>query len=151
MIVVYNHEYSQAVLKTHFRINPNAAWLRRKSNIRLVWIYVRFTIQEKQTSVEEFTDAMRTMITFCQKQKYTPIILWLTPVDETKRWTFFQNAIIRTYDDLLQTLAKHHDVQYIPLFDRFWEQWLVDRMSDGLHPDDVGHTVVFEEVRRVLM
>jgi lysophospholipase L1-like esterase len=101
-------------------------------------------IQQWQTPIEEFKKAIHTMISYCQQRKYEVIVIWLTPVDESKVGTLFKNSTIQMYDAVLRTISQKESVKYIHVFDRFINQWLTDHLYDGLHPDTLWHQKLFE-------
>lgn len=130
----------------------------RNNEIRVVVVFavgindscLKPWIQWSQTPVEQFEEAIETMLQHCSNNHFETLVVWLTPIDETKVGNIFQNETIQLYDSIVQNVAKKMKAQYIPLFDRFLEQWLVERMSDGIHPDDYWHEMIFQEVRRVV-
>ena len=107
-------------------------------------------IQEKQTPIDEFRQAMETMIISCRDTGHDVIVLWLTPVDEKKKLPLWSNQQIGLYDSILVEVAKNCDVTYIPLFEQFQAVGLVGNMRDGLHPNEQGHQKIFEVIKESL-
>jgi lysophospholipase L1-like esterase len=107
-------------------------------------------IQGQQTPIDEFAQAMETMITHSRDAGHEVMVLWLTPIDETKIVSKWSNQQIGLYDTVLVEVAKKYSVRYIPLFELFQSAWLVTKMSDGLHPDEHGHQKIFEIVKESL-
>lgn len=105
-------------------------------------------IQWSQAPIEQFEEAMETMLQHCSNNHFETLVVWLTPIDEMKVWSLFQNQTIQLYDEMVQNVAKRMKAQYIPLYDLFVQSWIAAWMTDGIHPDDTWHEMIFQEVRR---
>ena len=87
----------------------------------------------------------RTLTQLIQKAKtYTHdvVCLGLTPVDEAlccprhnHPTIYYYNDRIKEYDHIIESCCLENNVHYLYMFDAFRQ----DELSDGLHPNEVGH------------
>ena len=69
----------------------------------------------------------------------------LTPVPWQKNLSY-SNENVKKYDAVIRRVAEENNVPYCPMFDLLDDKDL----SDGLHPNSVGHRKMFERIRGFL-
>ncbi len=82
------------------------------------------------------------------------VFVGLSAVDESLTnpisWDdyYSTNDEIKKYENIMQQVASFKNVSFIPLFDRFKQA--LDQgqnlLTDGLHPNDAGHKLIYETV-----
>lgn len=62
---------------------------------------------------------------------------------------YYRNSDIKQYEEAMAEVAKERKVPFIPVFDEF--KAALDRgedlLSDGLHPNDAGHELIYQTVK----
>ena len=81
----------------------------------------------------------------------------LTPVDDRKvdpsPWNpakSYKNEYVEKYDKIIQEVCNERKVDYGGLWGAFQQRDLTSFLSDGLHPNDEGHKVIFDTVQKHL-
>jgi lysophospholipase L1-like esterase len=83
------------------------------------------------------------------------LILNITPVDEKICATRYGakdkvrlNKNIEEYNDLILALAKDKRIQFVEVYRPYIEACYESCLSeDGLHPNEKGHQIIFEQVK----
>ncbi len=108
-------------------------------------------------SPENFIANMQNAINIAQKTSSKILLLNITPADEVickKNYgdrKLRLNKNVEMYNSLLSDLAEKNNCQLIDIYSAFVSAGLVNTLSeDGLHPNDTGHTVIFEKVKNNL-
>lgn len=96
-------------------------------------------------------------------KEFTPKIMFveLPPCDETRTtpvaWGdyHYTNARIRQYNNVMRTVADECGVEMVDIYDMFeaaqaQEGDEAEYLFDGLHPNDRGHELIYDAVRKKL-
>lgn len=88
------------------------------------------------------------------------VFVGLSPVDEslTDPWKFgsngeqWKNNRINLFEDTIKQVAITRDIPFIPIHDAFLESMNKGHnlLSDGLHPNDAGHEMIYQIVKPVI-
>lgn len=87
------------------------------------------------------------------------ICLGLTAVneEETDPWEYsssgkqWKNNRINLFEDTIKQVAITKEVVFVPLHDQFLDQLnKSDMLSDGLHPNEIGHRFIYDKVKEVI-
>ena len=63
----------------------------------------------------------------------------------------YRNELLKRYEDILKQVATINDVDFIPLWLKTNEaQQKEETMPDGIHPNAVGHEIIYTEVKKKL-
>ncbi len=101
----------------------------------------------KQTPREEFKSAYLAMIDLAKKRNCKVLALGLAPVNPTKsKGMQFSNEEVIKYDELIGEICRESGVQKIEIFDYLKENRYVDLLVDSVHPNDLGHKMLFEQI-----
>lgn len=59
---------------------------------------------------------------------------------------YYKNQDIKSYEDIMAQVAADQRVDFVPVFDKFKQQVDAggDLLSDGLHPNEAGHKLMYE-------
>jgi len=103
--------------------------------------------------IDTYRRKLLKIVSLFDDEDTTVIFIGLTRVDETFTTpiasdVYYYNESIDRYDHMLQTVSDLTSVQYVsvpPLNDR------IGLLSDGLHPSDEGHEVLFQAIRHQLI
>lgn len=103
---------------------------------------------------EEYKVNLEKIIEVLQPISSNLIFVGLSACDEAKTtpvgWGkfYYTNKSIKEYEDQMQTVASEYNIPFVPVFDKFTKAMSnSDLLADGLHPNNVGHTVIFEIVK----
>ncbi len=106
---------------------------------------------------EDFKKDLTLLIKKAKAHTSQVALVGLTLVDESqtqpyyfrgeKRDAYFTNERIQIFDKIIQQIAEQQSLFYIPMDDIL----TLDDISDGLHPNTVGHQKMFERVRDFLL
>lgn len=105
-----------------------------------------------------FAENIRNIINFIKRVSKINIFLELLPIDEKilnpMPWGIeeisFKDKTIERYNAILEKVTKENDVHLLKLYDRFKENHFEKNLIDGIHPNDKGHEMVFNEVLKFL-
>jgi lysophospholipase L1-like esterase len=108
------------------------------------------------SNIEDFKKTTQELL-FNLKQKVNHLIcLEYLPVDEVKTTpkpnpltggsTYFFNSRIKEFNDVFKEMCKEQDVKLIE-FEINEDDWIKNCLyEDGLHPNKVGHNLIFEKL-----
>lgn len=113
-----------------------------------------------QEDIYEFQEKLELLAEKALSLSDKVYFIGLTAVDEelSDPWTFsssgkqYKNNRINLFEDTIKQVAINKDIQFIPIHDSFLEK-LSDGthlLSDGLHPNDLGHEFIYQKVKPVL-
>ena len=60
---------------------------------------------------------------------------------------FWENKIIKDYNDIIEIVCKSRQISFIPLFNLINET----ELSDGLHPNAKAHEKIFNHIKGYLL
>lgn len=85
------------------------------------------------------------------------LFVGLAPCDEAKTtpvfWDdiYYRNRNIGLMDQAMREMADEESLPYVPIFEAIQEEAKREQMfADGLHPNDAGHELIFQQVLPVL-
>lgn len=111
-----------------------------------------------RVSVEEFADNLRMIITQIKEMGYPVFALNITPVveevaahplglDKSRK-----NEYISSYNSTIKVLSEELKVPLIDVYSEFQTKDLKGLfVEDGLHPNDLGHEIIFNSVKEILL
>lgn len=108
---------------------------------------------------EQYAANLETLIS--QAQQFTSkdriLFVGLSPSDETRttpvfwRDVSYTNERLQLFDDAMRAVCAKHQVAYVPIREAFLKrQSEKDILSDGLHPNDEGHELIYKLVSPAL-
>jgi lysophospholipase L1-like esterase len=107
---------------------------------------------------EEFVANYKKIISIAKKYSDKIMLLGLQYCDEDRTrpvaWADinYTNERIKIFDDITKSVAETHDIPYVGIFDLLREKFESGSKvyQDGLHPNNEGHQLIFEQVRPAL-
>ena len=103
-----------------------------------------------RVSLEQFKNNFELLLAKAQQITNKVLVVGLTRVDESKTmpvpWAhtkYYDNEVIELYDSDLKTFCEEKYVPYLDMHDLI----ATSEMTDGLHPDALGHKKMFERIR----
>ncbi len=108
------------------------------------------TTNTYQNSPEQFSANLKELIATAQKYTDTIYFLAITPVIDVKNSTpnhrgkIRSNKIVAEYNLIIEKVAKENSAHYIKLSNFPTTENLF--CEDGLHPNDNGHKIIYENV-----
>ncbi|MBN2420793.1 hypothetical protein JXB27_00780, partial [Candidatus Woesearchaeota archaeon] len=105
---------------------------------------------EKRVLLVDFKKNIETLI---KQSKAKTIFVGLTPVDESKSVTEFEayvNDEIHKYDILIKEICKKHKITFVEVFDKWMKLDYKKLLADGVHSNEEGHKLLFEEIIKAL-
>lgn len=133
-----------------FRIEP------ADKNVVLIAIGVNDScpnnwMTNKQTSEDEFKNAIHKMVEVAKKMNCKVALIGLTPVNpEKSKGLLFTNKEVKKYDDYLSDIAKEKSLLKLELFDKLLKTGFGNLLVDSVHPNDKGHKKMTEAVIQFL-
>ena len=107
---------------------------------------------------EQFEKNINKLIVLAKKRTSKVAFIGLTPVEDEKLnpipWAqdrAYSVESIQEYNSTLQKVCAETNTDFVELFEVFPVQSLPDVLSDGLHPNDVGHTLIANQIQKYLL
>lgn len=104
-----------------------------------------------EVPIDAFTANIQSIITASQRWSAKVILVGLPPVasDDVHFKDFhYSSTTVAAYDAELQRIGFENGLDYINIRQCFDPKTML--YSDGLHPNDKGHEVIYQEVKNVL-
>ncbi len=99
----------------------------------------------------EFKNAFKTMIEFALKHNCKVVCVGLTPVNITlSTGLLFSNEKVKEYDAYISEICSKKNILKVDLFDTLKQIEYEKLLVDVVHPNDKGHKILFEEVKKFL-
>jgi len=100
----------------------------------------------------EFEKNVEQLLRKAQRYASSVLFLGLTPVDETRTdpWhgkDSFLNVSTQKYNEIAKKVCDSNQVPFIDLFSDFPKTDYLHYISDGLHPNSLGHEKIFNLVK----
>ncbi len=116
-------------------------------------------IGRNRTTEKQYEANVRRIIKIAKAYTSKIVFVGLLPADETKSapvpWRknlYYQNEYLKRYNRIAKTVCSGEEVQFVELFDKFIKRKNYQTLlEDGLHPTDVGHEMIFKEVKSLLV
>jgi len=110
---------------------------------------------ENNISPAEFANNINKIISIASSLSSEVILIGLVPVDETKTTPYKENkhytlARISEYNQILKETAITNSLKFVDLFPVWLAQDFTQLLADGLHPNSLGHKLIFETVKSQL-
>lgn len=107
--------------------------------------------QDFESTPERYSEELNLLLQQAKQHSEKIAFVDLTPVDETltnpssdgERYT---NERIEKFNEVLHDFCKSNNLPCIRVSERFSNQEQSDLLADGLHPNDTGHELIYEEV-----
>lgn len=118
---------------------------------------VDLTTGQGVVTVEQYLDNLGQI--YRQAQSLASIVgfIGLTPVDQSKvdplPWAperAFRNDRIALFERTCQNFCQSQQIPFLPIFDQWNQLNYQALLSDGLHPNDQGHQLLFQTVSKFL-
>ncbi len=115
---------------------------------------------EKQlwTPFDEFQTSLRPLVEMARKITPNVIFLSLLPCEDKKLdpapfapEMSYKSENIQRYNSAINNFCEGEGIGFVNLFAVFSERNYSEFLSDGLHPNSDGHTLIFDEVRDYLL
>jgi lysophospholipase L1-like esterase len=109
---------------------------------------------EPQTNTSQYKDNLKQIADRLRSITVRTIFVGLTCCNESKtspvHWeqSYWDNVTLKSYEVVMRDLAKELNLQFIPIFDDFKQEFESDSsiLPDGLHPNQKGHQIIFDTV-----
>lgn len=100
----------------------------------------------------DFEANLENILKKAKKYSSKLLLVGLLPVNEKLTtpipWRLdrhYTNKQIVLFDEIVSKIARKNDIPYVPLLNKFKDK--LDLFPDGLHPNDEGHQLIFEQVK----
>jgi lysophospholipase L1-like esterase len=113
---------------------------------------------EPVSTPQKYANDIRGLIRLAREYSEKIMFVGIAPCDESRSrpipWNndiFFTNQRLLEFDNKLTEICENAQVTYLPIFE-FMKQKLEkeDIYEDGLHPNEVGHQLIYELVQPAL-
>ena len=111
-----------------------------------------------KTSERNFMKNLEEAILVCKRYSKEIVLVGLTPIDERKvtpmPWSpteFYYNAKINKYNNVIKKLCKKNNLKFIDLFNKFNQINYKILLSDGAHPNTIGHKKIYNIVYKYII
>ncbi len=106
---------------------------------------------QMQTPEQLYKEAFEKMIDIAKQKGCNIGVIGLTPVKPIKsKKLLFTNEEVRKYDGYITEVCKAKEVPKLELFDDLSQSNYVDMLVDVVHPNDEGHTILFNNILQFL-
>lgn len=107
---------------------------------------------DNNISVEEFEKNMLQIIEIAQNLSKEVVLIGLVPVNELLTRPYKENKHylleqLKKYNQVLKNVALEKNLKFIDMFDDWMQKDLPSLFADGLHPNTLGHQMIFEAVK----
>jgi len=112
-------------------------------------------VSRVHTELEQYRENLQNIVESARSFSDNLLFAGLPPVDEklTRPWfadetVSFANDDLQVYERAAQEICAAQNIPFVPIFERFQaEQLKQNLLSDGLHPNAVGHELIASLVR----
>ena len=108
---------------------------------------------ENDISPKEFEKNIHKLIGIAKQLSCEVILIGLVPVHEPlttpyKENKHYQVGQIEKYNQILNTSAQKNNIMFVDMFEDWMQRDLSQLFSDGLHPNTLGHEIMYKTIRR---
>lgn len=110
-----------------------------------------------QVPLDIFKQNLVQLIKLSREYSKNIIFIGAAPVDEAKvspmPWALdlsYKNDLIKQYHQVIQSICSKEKVVFIDLFN-YLKQDYISHLPDGVHPDAVGHQIIFKIIHNFLL
>lgn len=108
-------------------------------------------------SAQRYKETIGRIIAIIRRYTHDIVLIGLLPVDEQQTspvaWgnnLSFANSRIMQFDEVLQEVSQDEKVGYVALAPLFQSDMLPTLLTDGVHPNDEGHKIIYNKVWKEL-
>lgn len=109
------------------------------------------------TAPRRFKKTIAAIIRLAKRYTNQIVFVGLTPADEPRtnpvpwnRQKSYRNQYIREYNGYVQAICKRLNIHFINLISIFSPTQVVTLLVDGIHPNSLGHQMIYKRVARFL-
>ncbi|MCA9348413.1 hypothetical protein KC867_03320 [Candidatus Saccharibacteria bacterium] len=109
-----------------------------------------------QQDVYKFQETLEHLADKAMALTNNVLFMGLSAVDEelTNPWKFsstgkqFRNHRINLFEDTIKQVAINQEIDFVPIHDKFLQELDngYELLSDGLHPNDLGHELIYQMI-----
>ena len=106
--------------------------------------------------LDQFKTNLVNLITAAKRHNWEIILVGPASVDQTKvdpvPWRpelGYKTELVRQYSQVMGKIAEQEKLKFVDLFNQLPEDYL-QTLDDGLHPNTLGHQLIFNLVKNVL-
>jgi acyl-CoA thioesterase I len=110
-----------------------------------------------QIDQEQFKKNLLKIIKIARKFSDNLFFVSILPCDESRTCPIFynkdhfhKNENVEKYNNIIKEVCKTKKLGFIDVFSEFKKKGYKDLLEDGLHPNDKGHELIFQEVKDFL-
>lgn len=104
---------------------------------------------------DEFEKNIRQIIEIAKKHSKEIAVVGITPLDEsvTRPFedTYFTNARVEEYNELLKAVSKENDILFIDIYTELIGEEYTELLADGLHPNPEGYDFIYNIIKNRLI
>jgi lysophospholipase L1-like esterase len=107
--------------------------------------------------IEKFQENVKKIIETAMKFTNKVIFIGIPPMDERKTtpivWDankIFKNEYLRRYDDAAKSMCVQNNIHFVELFYILNRAGYLRTLHDGVHPNQIGHAMIFKIVKDYL-
>lgn len=115
------------------------------------------TGNQHRISPDEYKQNLLKLIESSKQNGADLIFVGLTPVDDSRvdptPWTpgkSYRLEFVKQYEEILKEVAREQNIPFVEIMSKFMEKDYKNLFVDGLHPNLVGHQIMYEEVKKYL-
>ena len=114
------------------------------------------TKNASRTNIKQFEKNIFDIIKLAQKYSNKIFFIGLFPVDENEidkksdreNWEeTFRNKNIEEFNFVLKKICKQNDIFFYDFFDDFSQNDYIKNLDDGIHPNTLGHEIIFDKIK----
>lgn len=113
---------------------------------------------EYHISAEGFKKNIQKLTDLAKKYADTVVFVGITPCVEERvspiPWrteVHYSNERIQKFENIISETCKENEVSFLPLFESIKKMDYAKIFEDGLHPDPVGHQMIYEMIRGFIL
>ena len=114
---------------------------------------IQYHGEEPAVSVEHYRENIKHLYFSAKEITNHIMFVGLTPVeDEAFPDGRYRNERVWKYEEALRSVTKEYNVPFVPIYDIFRQNMSVGNklFVDGLHPNDIGHEIIYLRVKQAL-
>lgn len=110
-------------------------------------------IEKEQTDIETFKENVKTIIDICKLYTKNILFIGLTRINEKYtvpiNWNdneIYLNKNIEKYNKKIKECCDENDIDFLDILDTLD---IEDLCEDGIHPNEIGHKKIFEDIKDI--
>jgi lysophospholipase L1-like esterase len=108
---------------------------------------------EPISSPQKYAEEIRHLLGMAQEITDKILFVGMTPVeDQNFEYEIYRSERVGEFEAVMRTFTKEQQIPHVPLFEIFQAGMSIGRelFTDGLHPNDDGHELIYQEVKPAL-